>query len=887
MRIVFPGKPQAKLQAVSTAQWKGLRLIVYISGSALVILGGPHQLLQTIYHDEHANLDGVVIDEETGKIATCSGNEVTVYKPYGENEGVLRWSFQSSFRISEEQDHTLTLSWGSEEELLVGSSSLRLYQTAQDDFELWNCKVPKPIRFASFSHDSNLIATTGFHDRLVKLWRRQSSGSDDTRFDFSYLPHPTAVTGIHWRKPHESKHLIDNVLFSICADSKIRIWAATDPHGLQTLQLCADIDMHEAIQPRDLNPSCQARERYVLIIDSRDFAFGTEEAVKQGSDKGRAENHTLEHLTEIAKANPEVCLVFDRRGNMSAWGLENVGCRPRKYTDKFNIAHVGNVDLSFLPDTIPEESYVNILGFCSQKPGSQFSLLVHHFDGRIIWFESKLDKLFDPSPRQRRLHFEVSWTGHEGLIENVVSSGSGNLVFSRTTDNEGLVWKQGHAGSGQALVRLSSLSCSENIYRTCFLEEESLVVNLHRHGVSIWDARSSSAKQVAHCTFPSKGEPLCVFPLPRSGTNADYLYVAAITSRLEAIVWQVAVLTYVNGIAERDKGMGTRLFSSSSLDLSDDLAFVQPVTQASSPPTTSDISRASAKGLLMGCSIHGIVRVWAATPIMEGSTFKWQAVSTVETGIDPPFKASVSAAGKIAVVDKAKTGLTIWDSRSSQMEHDLSYKSTAMIQDVDWSSNMDDQFLLAVAFPYKMLIFAQMRYDFANAGSAWGSVREINIKELTSHPIGDSAWLGSGSTVVGAGNQLYMYDNSISTPEKVAMNSAIPIPEHQSLSILNLVTYLNGLLPVFHPQLLGHLILAGSFLTVQKVIISLHKALKFFVEGDQFDSFASMTPEDFYDTQKVRISSMFKENSTLIDPGYFPGSGEGNAVILRRYCRER
>ena len=111
MRTVLPGKPQAKLQALCTAQWEGLRLVVskslrwqqcaissseinvfkvYISGSALVILGGPHELLQTIYHDEHSELDAVAIDEATGKIATCSFNEVTIYKPYGREEGVLK-----------------------------------------------------------------------------------------------------------------------------------------------------------------------------------------------------------------------------------------------------------------------------------------------------------------------------------------------------------------------------------------------------------------------------------------------------------------------------------------------------------------------------------------------------------------------------------------------------------------------------------------------------------------------------------------------------------------------------------------------------------------------------------------------------------------------------
>ena len=110
MRTILPGKPQAKLQAVCTAQWEGLRLVVsdycisatnrallmigfykvYISGNGIVILGGPHDLIQTIYHDEQSELEAVAIDEATGKIATCTSKEVMIYNPYGREEGALK-----------------------------------------------------------------------------------------------------------------------------------------------------------------------------------------------------------------------------------------------------------------------------------------------------------------------------------------------------------------------------------------------------------------------------------------------------------------------------------------------------------------------------------------------------------------------------------------------------------------------------------------------------------------------------------------------------------------------------------------------------------------------------------------------------------------------------
>lgn len=65
-------------------------LQVYISGNALVILGGPHDLIQTIYHEDTSALDAVAIDEVSGKIGTCSKEELYIYRPYGRIEGALK-----------------------------------------------------------------------------------------------------------------------------------------------------------------------------------------------------------------------------------------------------------------------------------------------------------------------------------------------------------------------------------------------------------------------------------------------------------------------------------------------------------------------------------------------------------------------------------------------------------------------------------------------------------------------------------------------------------------------------------------------------------------------------------------------------------------------------
>lgn len=283
----------------------------------------------------------------------------------------MQWSLQCSLQNPDEEQGLLCLSWGSEEELLVGSKSLRLFYTAADEAVIWSTSLSTPAKIACFSPDASLIVSCGTYDRILKLWRRLSFGADDTKFDFSYLPHPATVTGVHWRKSHESEQTIDNVLYSICTDSKVRVWATTDPHGLQVLQLWAEIDMLESLQPRQVISTDQPGDRYAFIIDGEDFNLAVNRAAKVNADKEDQENHALEHLAEVMKRDPEVCVVLDGRGNMSAWGLESVSCKARKPAKKFNIAHVENLNIPYPQNVEPGSAQLRFLSFCSHESKSK------------------------------------------------------------------------------------------------------------------------------------------------------------------------------------------------------------------------------------------------------------------------------------------------------------------------------------------------------------------------------------------------------------------------------------------------------------------------------------------------------------------------------------
>lgn len=148
---------------------------------------------------------------------------------------------------------------------------------------------------------------------------------------------------MHWRRPFHREQSIDNVLYTIGADAVLRVWAPVYPHDLHLLQLWAVIDLQESIPGFVSTAGTEVGERgrFVMIIDSSIFAVAAETAVNTAGVEEK-EKEALQRLIEVANRSPELCVAFDGRGRMSAWGLENVGCKTRKTTNVFSILHTEN-----------------------------------------------------------------------------------------------------------------------------------------------------------------------------------------------------------------------------------------------------------------------------------------------------------------------------------------------------------------------------------------------------------------------------------------------------------------------------------------------------------------------------------------------------------------
>lgn len=763
--------------------------------------------------------------------------------------------------LPDPDDSMTTLSWGMPDELLAGSASLTLFSTHGAATEqIWTKQLANPVKFANFSPDAELIASTGTYDRLLKIWRRTSFGSADQSFAYYYLAHPKPITGMHWRCPLQKEQSSDNVLYTICADYKVRVWVPGEHHGVDGMHMWAEVDLLDFIMTGHVPVEQQSQRRFAFFIDGRHFTHATERAMQQATPEEKDSGIALHHLIEVANRSPEICVVFDDRGNMSAWGFENVGARVKKLTDVFNIAHVDGLRLHFAKEPKAIEDNVQFYAFVGDKPDSNFTLLSHHFDGRIEWLESRIDYLFDPSTQLQRIQRKAMWTGHSHAIKKVNRTASGRALVSRTITDECIVWLQRPSDQGMTLHRHSSIKVTEHIHRTALLQEGNFLVFLHHAEISLWDTRGHEAQEVMRCAYKLQGKPLCLLVIPETEAGGRRIHIATISSEMNGICWEVTLpqlerdpitgrklsaVADTNGITNGHSRIILEQYSIFDLGSGDDLAFVLPVDPAGSAPVISGFLDTFARDIAISYTKSGVIKSWTARINKDEQKLDWLMTSEVDTSIHNPSLASGTSIRKAALVDSERTTLTIWNTRSAQLEYEETFEGNGIIQDLDWSSTPDNQSILAVGFPHRVVIYAQLRYDYLNAGPSWVQIRDVRIRDITPHPIGDSVWLGSGNLVIGAGNQLFIQDEDVQVSEGLFPSLRTIARKTASIDIFTAVSRLNGPLPVYHPQLLSQCVLAGKLLLVQRILIRLYTKLKFWIEGEELDSSLGFLTEDF------------------------------------------
>ncbi|RMZ82795.1 hypothetical protein DV738_g1608, partial [Chaetothyriales sp. CBS 135597] len=785
MRAILPGRPRSERQAISTARWDGRRLVAYISGNSAIIATGPNDILQTLYINTETSLTAITIEESSGQIAVCGGKNIYVYRPIGSDEDVLL-SWTEAHHL--ELDYAVTsLSWGSPTELMAGGARLVLWHLEEEKKVIWSQEIACPTALAIFSHDGGLLASCGLHDRMVKIWRRISYEVDSTSFDISYLPHPTSVTHLHWRKPWHSEMNLDSLLYTFCADNKIRVWAYLDPHSVSIMQMLTEIDIVSTIQPRRLSVGSTTPRRYAFIIDSRDFSSATEKAVSTAAPG--VTDHALEHLIEVANRSPELCVVLDGLGHMSVWGLENAGWHNKNSTEVFNVAHVDDVTISLFQGEPHLQDYTQFYVFAGHD--SKLSLLVHSYTGTISWYEASVTHLLDTAPRKGRVSQIASWAGHRHPINGVVKNDSGSLICS-WTDVEVLVWR---LTSWNVLQNIHSAACDQ-VNDALFLGDELMVLDrdqVRRYGHLLNDKIGKKVRSslklscTAACRLLDCGGTVGV--MAKDGT---------------------VVLPGTGAAVALPPGIGTVY------------------------PGGRTAVAVSADGRLSGLGYS--------------DSHALQVVSTISTNIPNPAVVAASLTGNIAVTDAKQRSVSIWDSGSGTYEWTTTFDDT--VERLYWHQTARGSHVLVVCFAFRILFFGQSRFTLLAESLPWVKVREIRIRDFTSHPIGALCPLDDASIVIGAGNQLFV----LGPPAAKHGRPAPSTPAGLDLA--------NSTLAVYSPEVINTLLTLVDFKSVDRILGSLQEQLKFFTDGDVLSSTLELSFDSLISTSDGQSAQSAKTNGT-------------------------
>lgn len=779
------------------------------------MFNGRREILQSIVIDDADNLCALTIEEETGQIAACDRNTTYVYQPLGRDYGDLRWS-RAHTLVTEDEPAISNISWGSSNELLVAGQRLTLWNLAGDETPqaIWSSDVSTPVSIACFSPDAGLIASCGQHDRVVKIWRRLSYEQDSTRFDVSYLPHPSPVLNILWRNSWHHEQNLEDLLYTFCADSQIRVWAHSDHQAYTTMQKVAMIDANISIQPRRLSMGSMSNSRTSFIIASRDLDQAAERALQSYRQRS---DHALEHLIEIAKRSPEVCVILDGRGHMSSWGIENAGLKNKLPAEKSNLTLVDGVDIA-LPSGNGVDDFARIHAFANNDVSASLCILVHSYSGQIDWYQGSFVEFFDTAVRPRRTQHLACWSGHDSVIDRMVSAPDSRSFLSLTDEGQVILWSR---GATETLVRSSQAQSDHTVLDAILLDQHGFAVFLHPEAISLWDMRSMHAKPVVlqelDQTSPKTIQQLARSPSPRRPGDLLLLYE-------NGHVEQYSIyLPDCGSREEESNGYHKPLSRTAHLELSD--LQKNDTIELCTRPGNLSIRHPEVR---VSWSESGVIQISDAYSSERAGNAS--LTSCLATQLRASNIGSCLSGRFLALVHADYRTTSVWDVDQGSCDFVHTFGDLDTIEALYWHTTNDGLSMLAVQFTYNIAIIGQQRYSSEGDAFAWSIQQVIRTRSHSAHVIGSLCWLEPGQIAVGLGNQILTYDlagarfaQQASDPDE---RTKVNIDARQQLQLGN------SSLPVFSPRILGNLLQAGQYSSARAVLEGLHNELRFQTPGE-------------------------------------------------------
>ncbi|KAK0943223.1 regulator of (H+)-ATPase in vacuolar membrane [Friedmanniomyces endolithicus] len=830
---ILPGAPTCSLQALTTFTFRHKRYVVYISGCQLNICTSPTKLVQALTFDDE--LIATAAESQTGKIAVAGKSDRYILEPVAEGWTKVWWKKSLGLGWEDAGDEAQCLSWSGEGDLLMGGTrQLSLFSTLPssrtnspavspadvDDLEersaLWSKPVASPVQYAVFCPSANLIATSGRYDRLIKIWRRLSF--EEALFDYTYLPHPGAVTHVEWRPLYEhsnerrgsgisGRHEENpEVLYTIANDGLLRIWKTCGMHDPDIVVLHTSIDLVSAIpQSPSLatngSLTSQKPPRYAFTIPAEHFDTAVTAAV--ASSTGSKTSHALEHLKEVSSKSLDIVVTLDGHGRMSAWGIQSIGHKRRPQTPNskqpFHITHVEG-----LPLKIKTGSNAR---FRAWFVDSTLHILAHSFDGHVTWWQGDVEAFFSPSaPGRERLAISANWCGHSQNIVGMRAARGGRGLVSWTASGELILWK---LASDYTLVQVSRIETGERVF-------DALV----------WNQREQRVLTTVHAqttaTWSSEGEKLSSEPLASGDGESQHILLST--------NGQLMVIEAFNtSSADPTMLCANEAHASNATDQftvngASDPAYIKLNTPAATAGRGHLFITADRDGVL---SRHILPSAGAVRDLVEGEDSK----TAISTGVTIPscleanenFAALLSSDGK---------ELTVVDLKDGYIEHTQTF--TARVRCMKWHKTSGGTSLLAVGLKTSVEVLGQARYDHHQEHSTWITIYQASI-EGTGTDVSAIAWLHGANLAIAADNGIMVHGNMIATQglgEEVSGRLDVRSSPALRIALPELASRLNQPLPVWHPEILSHFVGHGHPGAAIRTLRRLNEKLKYWSEGD-------------------------------------------------------
>ncbi|CCH42531.1 Regulator of V-ATPase in vacuolar membrane protein 1 [Wickerhamomyces ciferrii] len=706
------------------------------------------------------------------------------FVPGDPNQAYQAWRLRTKLIDPNDHSPVNTLSWGVQEEIVIGSDFLTLWNLRKEYGEthtriLWSKLQANPVYIAKITQDSSLIASCGKYDKLLKVWNRVLFG-DNSLFDMTYLMHPTTITNLRW-KTHDYTNLptsdsYTNTLYSLGRDSVLRIWSSYEYEKTHLIQHWGSLNLY--------NDSCKKEgKRFVNIVDD----YLVTKALKSALSRMYSEQ-----LIEIQKRQPDMAFVADENSNITVIAIENLSQNPPKLMSTAVLK-----TLKFYPKAfVSNPQFINFAETIINDEGD-LSVIIHDLNGVIRHTSIDLRFLVDHADINQVGFLAHKLTGHKKSIKEIIRTVDGEAMLTRSRFTENAIWIPQHLKNGVTLAKKSIVNTPAPISKAVMLERGDILLTLCSDKLLLWNTSLKIAEIIGSFDINTQEEPLSFSSIPFKQHDHNKHYVAAIF-KTHIKAWLVEGKSLIDIPAE-----------SPPFD-ADTIHIIAPID-----PVGSKFE--SIRPILSTITKNGILQCYNS--VIENGKLKWYESTRLETDILNASYIRGSSVNKFAIVDETRKKLTIWDLKTKVLEYEEVLESN--VKDIDWTSTEGKQSMLAIGFDDYSLLYTQLRYDYTNKHPPFQVIKKIDVSKYTTHKIGDSIWLKDGTLVIGTGNQIFVSDKTLDVETDKFTKKSLGSRNIVSNDLLNLCSVLNGPLPLYHPQILIQTLFNKKIEIVKEILLRL------------------------------------------------------------------